>query len=274
MYSHGDRMPEIDVPGVGKVDRKYVIGGAVLIAVILAVAYYRHSKNQPAAGTDSTTATSSTDPNAVDPATGLTYAEEASQQGGYMYGDVGYGGNYGGGFGGFGGFGTGTGTTGTTGITTNSEWLAQAESDLSGTYDAGSLTVALTKVLGGVAVTTAQRDMFLQAKGIEGDPPQGYPQPIKLVNPGQGGTKPGKVTGVKVTGHSPHTVSLAWNPVSGATGYIIAYGKKTPGQFHTTSSTHGVTVGNLTAKTRWAFNVTASNGSGNGPVSSTVSVTI
>lgn len=95
--------------------------------------------------------------------------------------------------------GAGTGTTSSTGsLTTNTEWLAKAENVLPNGHSSTVVT-ALTKVLGGVAVTHAQRALFLEAKGVVGSPPDGYP-PIKLTDTGgHPSSPPGK--GVK-----PHSV--------------------------------------------------------------------
>jgi len=71
---------------------------------------------------------------------------------------------------------TATGTTtsvGSTSIETNSEWAAAAVSQIGG--DASTVQTAIASVLGGVAVTTAQKNIFLEAVGLLGQPPQGYP---------------------------------------------------------------------------------------------------
>src|SRR6266700_4026600 len=63
----------VNRPGAGPVKKSWVLAGVAVLAGILGVAYYRHSKNAPAAA-----AGTSQDPNAIDPATGLTYGEEAA----------------------------------------------------------------------------------------------------------------------------------------------------------------------------------------------------
>jgi hypothetical protein len=86
---------------------------------------------------------------------------------------------------------------GTTTISTNAEWLTEAEQYLGNTT---SVQAALTKVLGGIAVTDAQKTIFDEAIGIAGNPPQGYP-PISITT-----TSPApaaaKITVPSVTGES------------------------------------------------------------------------
>jgi hypothetical protein len=87
-------------------------------------------------------------------------------------------------------------TTGT--LSTREEWIEQAESDL----NAPSLGGIAANVFAGIAVSAADKDVFLQAVAIEGQPPGGYPSPIKTTDT-KGAPGPGKsssVTVPKVTG--------------------------------------------------------------------------
>lgn len=84
--------------------------------------------------------------------------------------------------------------TGQSAITTNAQWVQEVDSLFPG------YTQAVAMVLGGVPVTTAQKDQFLEAVGVFGQPPQGYPTPIQTTDtPGQPGTPP-KVTVPNVVG--------------------------------------------------------------------------
>jgi hypothetical protein len=220
-------MPGINIPGIGEVDKKkaLIIGGST-IAVIAIVMIRKKS-----AGTAAAATTTTTDPNAIDPATGIPYsqetggsnslidpstgipyADEANGLGGYNVGGGGSvfdSGNYD-----AAGYPlgsqadlawqaqvSGTSVAGQS-ITTKSEWVAAAEQQLGNTADVAS---ALAKVLGGLPVTVDQQNLFLEAVGIIGQPPGGYP-PIKLTNTaGQPNpTTPGTtmVSVPKVTGMS------------------------------------------------------------------------
>jgi PASTA domain len=184
---------DISVPGLGEVPKKYAIG-AVAVAAGLGVIVYIRARNtaKTAAAADTSTATADTsgydptiDPstgipyaeeNAIDPSTGIPYAEENSGMGTSDYG-------------GAGAYGTGYDAAGypigssqdiawsqqqTTGITTNNEWVQEAiGGSLPG--DPGTIQTALSAVLGGLTVTTAQKNLFLEAVGVLGNPPQGYP---------------------------------------------------------------------------------------------------
>jgi hypothetical protein len=181
-------MPDdIKVPGIGNLPKKYAIG-AVAVAAGLGVIVYIRSRNAAqsaasAGAADATaTDTSGTDPNAIDPDTGIPYSEES---GSYDYGGDNYGGDYSG-ESGYDSAGYPIGSSAdlqyqdeqTSGIQTNDEWVQQA---IGGSVpgDPGTIQAALSAVLGGLTVTNAQKNLFLEAVGILGNPPQGYPTPIK-----------------------------------------------------------------------------------------------
>lgn len=198
----------INVPGMGKVDKKYAIAG-VLVAVGLGVVVYIRSRNAAsnAAASDTTSAASDDsgtgDDSGIDPATGIPYAEEQADD----YDDDADGGDA------YSEDDTDLDAAGypigsaqdlayqeeqNTGITTNDEWLEEAlNGDVPG--DASTIQTACAGVLAGLTVTTAQKDLFLEAVGILGEPPQGYPTPIKTSDTA---SQPGSTAGtVKV----PHT---------------------------------------------------------------------
>jgi hypothetical protein len=218
----------IKLPGVGPVKTPVALAAGGVVVGILIYAYWRRSKTN---ATDTTTATTDAS-TAIDPSTGLTYAEEAAGGGGTGYGYPSYGGYSGGGQYSQNGYdvygnplpaptGLGGGA-----ITTNNDWATQAETVLQGAGVTQAVaTAAVTRVLGGLTVTSTQRDYFLQAVGTLGQPPQGYPTPIKVTDPGTGGPIGGAQlrapSGLHSTGHSKHTVSLAWKPVAGAIGYRV-----------------------------------------------------
>lgn len=179
-------MPDdIKVPGLGDVPKKYAIGAVATAAGLGVIVYIRSRKAAQTAASagaaNAATATSGYDPNAIDPATGIPYSQES---GSYSYGADNYGG-YGGG-GGYDNAGYPLGSsadlqyqqTQLSGIQTNDEWVQQA---IGGSVpgDPGTIQAALSAVLGGLTVTTAQKNLFLEAVGILGNPPGGYPVPIK-----------------------------------------------------------------------------------------------
>jgi PASTA domain-containing protein len=193
-------MADIKIPGVGPVDKKKALAiGAAVAAAIVVVVIRRKSAASAAAATPAATDTTGIDPatgipyadeqssnDLVDPATGVPYADE---QNGLTSFDTGSGdsalssSNFD-----AAGYPIGSeadlawqaqqdgtsvsGSNPTTAITSNSQWLAAAEAQLG---DTSAITQALTKVLGGVAVTSAQQQIFMEAVGIIGQPPGGYP---------------------------------------------------------------------------------------------------
>lgn len=192
---------DIKIPGFGEVDRKKALiigGGVAAVAVVLVI---RQRKNAAAAAaaaavpsTDTTDSgdDTATDPS-IDPLTGIPYADEVDEAdsadefdsggngavnsaddydaAGYPVGsaaDLAWQAQQ-----------EGIATTPTSaaasnGITTNEQWIEAAEAQMG---DTSTVSAALSKVLGGLPVTTAQDQIFLEAVGILGSPPGGYPTP-------------------------------------------------------------------------------------------------
>lgn len=210
----------VHLPGVGPVSKTYVFAGVGITAGILIWAYYKHSKTAKAAApvpTDTTGTATGTD---------YTQAGTLSDYGqGYGYGQP------------FSRFGydlygnptpapTGAGSAGVT--TSNTAWVAAAEADLQNAgYDIATVGAALSKVLAGIGVTPEQRDIFLQAVGVEGNPPQGYPQPIKVTTSGP--PPPPTPPPAAVPSNIPNArfvryVNVSWNDVARGEGVFGANG--------------------------------------------------
>ncbi|MFJ4078947.1 chitinase [Streptomyces iakyrus] len=102
-----------------------------------------------------------------------------------------------------------------------------------------------------------------------------YADDVSVFGPdGGGGTDPGpKVpaapSGLRVSGTTSSSVSLAWNPVSGATGYTV----HRDGTKVTAVSGTSATVTGLAASTSYSFQVTATNAAGESPKSAAVTGT-
>ncbi len=160
--------------------------GTLAALGLASVLYYRH--RQAAAAAD-TADSSGTDTTAAD--SGSAYGTGTG--GGYA-GDPYGGGSYG--TGGFSGTGGATGTD----LTTREAWMAEAENILPNGHSA-TVRSALLGVLGGLTVSSSDRSVFLEAVGVLGDPPGGYPNPIR-VHDTTGHPAPGKVTVPDVKGET------------------------------------------------------------------------
>ncbi len=191
---------KVKIPGLGDVDKKKATYAGAAVAIgIAGVVYIRRRKTASGTGQNAPGGVSGTD-SGIDPATGIPYADEGGTSGidpstGIPYSEEsGNTGIYGSSnnLGNFDAAGYPLGSTAdlawqaaqegdTTAITTNSQWITEAESGII-PGDVSTISAALSKVLGGVAVTSDQRDLFLEAVGALGNPPQGYPQPIKLTD--------------------------------------------------------------------------------------------
>lgn len=185
-------MPDdVKLPGLGEVPKKYLLWGGIAAAGIIGVIVIRGRANA-SAGTpaDTTGTTADTSGTGTD---GSSYVDPGAY-GAYDTSGLGGGSAYDYGTGGTGfdavGYPIGSqadiqwqaqqygGITGTaTQVTTNSQWVTEALGNVPG--DSGTVRSALSHVLAGLTVTTAQKDLFLEAVALNGQPPQGYPQPIK-----------------------------------------------------------------------------------------------
>jgi len=204
--------------------------GIIAAGGLIAVIVWRRQASQ-AAATQGTTASSGS----IDPQTGFPVGsaedEQALQQmqAGYSTG-FGYDP-----FSGYNPFpvppasGSGSSSTGGGGskdIQNNDQWLTEAEKVLPNGHSS-TVETALASVLGGLTVTWSQRALFLEAKGILGDPPGGYPTPIKTQH--SGGDHGGSTQKVRV----PETAGMQYDA---AVASIHAAGLKT----HAATPPHGI----------------------------------
>ncbi|MET9729138.1 glycoside hydrolase family 18 protein [Streptomyces sp. NPDC006458] len=166
-----------------------------------------------------------------------TYTLSAWVQGGYTY--------------------LGAAGTGTTDVST---WTPDSSSwkQLSTTFSTGASTTSVTVYLHG---------WYGQAAYLADD--------VSVFGPDGGGgtdpgpTVPGTPAGLAVSGTTSTSVSLAWNAVSGATGYNV-YRDSTK---VTAVSGTSATVTGLAASTAYSFQVTATNAAGESPRSTAVTGT-
>jgi hypothetical protein len=189
----------------------------------------------------------------IDPLTGEAYLTEAQQYGSVSAAEQalsGSGSGYGYGAGvGYNSYSTGTPTTGTTttevastGYTTNAQWVAAATAGLEALgYSASDVNSALAAYLANLPETATQAGITQTAINEYGPPPVGSYTIVmasSTTTAAAGSTAAGSTANgsapsvidvapsgfrvVNVTGGD--NVNLAWNPVKGATGYVIAYG--------------------------------------------------
>ncbi|MFI8203293.1 chitinase [Streptomyces sp. NPDC085937] len=167
---------------------------------------------------------------------GSTYRLTGWVQGGYAYLGV-----------------TGTGTTDV------STWTPDSGSwkQLSTSFSTGANTTSVT----------------VYTHGWYGQQPY-YVDDVSVLGPDGGGggdpepTVPGTPGGLTVSGTTATSVTLAWNAVSGATGYTVYR----DGTRVTAVSGTSATVTGLAASTSYSFQVAAANAAGESPKSAAVSV--
>ncbi|MEU9660189.1 chitinase [Streptomyces chartreusis] len=166
-----------------------------------------------------------------------TYTLSAWVQGGYTYLGV-----------------TGTGTTDVSTWTPDSSSWTQ----LSTTFTTGASTTSVSVYTHGWYGQAAYYADDLSVFGPDGG---GGTDPTPTI--------PGAPGGLAVSGTSSSSVSLAWNTVSGATGYNVYRG----GTKVTAVTGTSATVTGLAASTSYSFQVTATNSAGESPKSAAVTGT-
>lgn len=183
----------INVPGLGATKKTYVYVGAAAVAGILAIAYYRRASQPPVSA-----------PVETGPNPDLVPDSE--------YESVGS---------------TDTGSWDLTGgtISTNAEWTQRATTYLANTgWSPQFVQTALGAFFQREGLTKEQQDAVKAAIAAFGPPPKDGPWPIKGL---EGGDKPPATTrlekpqNVRVTGVTRNSVSIAWDPVPGATSYAV-----------------------------------------------------
>jgi len=244
---------EVTVPGVGPVEKKYVYWAAGITAGIVLYAYWKHRSSSAAPAL------------VTDPTTGALAATGGSPPPIDTSG--------------------GSGTPGM--ITNNQQWTQDVLNKMGavgGDEEAHILSV-LGKYLNKVALQPDEIDIVRQAWALSGKPPEG-PDNFIIASTGTGTgtppppsgggtggvTAPGAVTGLHVTqnvqaGPSNDHIAVAWNPVSGATGYHVTFDDPwNLGQFAQDVSGTSASFSNIQALGQHVrINVTAHNSAGNGP---------
>ena len=228
-----------DLPLVGKVSRGWLLvvagGSAAAIGYVL---WRRHKAGTAAAAVSASPAAAATagdpyppdgttgnpsDPNSVDPETGLTYGDEQLDGGGF--GGSGFGAFGFPGAGGGGGGGGGGGAGGGPPFTTNAAWATYAEQQLAGIVDPTALSAALGVYLTGRPASSDQVSLIDQAIAIAGYPPTAGPgnNPPGIVQGGGGGggSAVNPVTGLHQTQVGYTGADIAWTASQGATGYTV-----------------------------------------------------
>lgn len=256
-------MPTMNIPGIGSVEKKYVIVGAAGIAGFVGFMYLRsrNTANSDTSATDTTTDTSATDEagygaDTFDPSAYSDYYGGGSVP---VYQSP---------------INQTIPVTSDQQITTDAAWdsaAVAAAGDMGA--DPGALSSALGRFLAGLCLSDAQADLVRQAEGMFGRPPQSPQLEIHIcpaTGTGGTGTKLGAPSGFHATKATKSSVCLAWNALPDSQGYHI---KITGGGLNHTVVTHNLTycVGSLKKSTTYTFAVMGYNAAGTGTASANVS---
>lgn len=262
----------IKIPGVGPVKAEYAYAGGAVVVGILAVAYYRHKKNAAAAAASAASADTSgtatdTSGSAYDPSSGYSPTGYGSGYGNCPYGRDVYGNCL------------PAPTGASSAYTNNNDWMSAAEEALANAgIDTTVSATAISKVLAGLTVTTAQKQIFLEAIGILGQPPQGYPQPIHVSDPSGGDRGSLGAPGTpSISAVDQHGASVSWTaPATGTADHYEIWTREGSGRNTKagTSSSTSFRIGYFKPHTSHAVWVNGIDSSGNrGPSSAAANFT-
>jgi hypothetical protein len=168
--------------------------------------------------------------------------------------------------------------------TTNAAWSQYVQQQLATIgYDPETVAGAIGAYLAQIPLTPTQAGIVQVALAECGPPPQGeysiIPQGTGsgtgtgtgTTTPTSGGPVTVAPTGFRVVSVTGNNVNLAWNPVAGATGYVIAYGPTSGSQAYKQGvgggSTSAATVAGVGAGSagKHYFELWATPASANGP---------
>lgn len=223
----------VHVPAFGTVKKKTAVyGGIGAVVFVVAIYWYRQHQASKATGAATSpapigttdpyppdgTVGDTTDPNSTDPATGMTYGDEAA---GYTAG-VGTGQFFPG--------GSNTDTTGTTTTTggppfnTNAAW-AQFVEQAMGSTGSDAIAAAIGHYLAGAELTDAEVTTAQEATAIGGVPPVpgpgNFPPSFRTKNPpGHQQNAHNPVKGLKVDARTTQA-DVSWDAEPNATHYLV-----------------------------------------------------
>lgn len=251
-------MPNVTIPGIGPVDRKYAIAGGASIVVIAGIAWWRYKNAAPVE--------TSGDGVPVDDTTGLNETVDGSPA---VSDYVSPGGSQ-----------LPTVEDNNPSPTTNAEWTRQAIAYLTDNgYDTIAVTTALGKYFARASLTASQADIVRVANAALGPPPVGT-FTITVSNgsttttpPATGNTSIKAPTGLKTWGNGSTrlTVPLQWTKVANAVGYRIYRNGVSENIGHSVDTKS--TVGGLQPNTTYKFHVRAIDSNGKtGPASGVLTV--
>lgn len=183
---------DVDVPAVGRVDKKWVYAGVATVAGIVGFAWWKRRSATPSyVPPDPTTGTDSADP---------VYRNPAPQF-------------------------TGGGDAGTLPPTTDPEWSQRVLETLNW-LEPAYLGDILGKYVGGQGLTWEEAAVIRGAWAVVGRPPSNKP----IIMRTDGGSTPGvpntsmapsAPSNLHITEVTASSVSLAWDPVPGAMDYTV-----------------------------------------------------
>lgn len=226
----------VDVPVVGSVDKRVLLGVGGVAAVFIGWKYYQ-SRSAVAYDPNG----EAVDPGMEDPGVLPSVSGAVSPDNSYGLPDSSSGG--------------GTDSYGFTG-TTNAQWTQYAANQLSQGSDAWPYSVivtALGKYIANRALTAKEQEIVQAAKALAGEAPEGS----HVIIPGGDVKVTVAPTGVKVVSTTTTSVTLSWNKVDGADSYRVYRSGASTNVGATDGGNTTITVTGLQPNTDYTFQVAA-----------------
>lgn len=238
----------VDVPVVGSVDKRVLLGVGGVAAVFVGWKYYQ------ARGAAAYDPDAAVDPGMEDPGILPSVSGAVRDDNGYGLAD---------------GSGSGTDAYGFTG-TTNAQWTQYAAGQLSqasDTWSYGEIVSALGKFITNKALSSKDQEIVQAAMAVAGPAPEGS----HVIIPGGDTKMTVAPTGLKVVGTTTTSVTLSWTKVAGAPSYRVYRSGASGNVGATDGANNTITIGGLQSNTEYSFQVAADSMSDvPGPKSSAV----
>jgi chitodextrinase len=240
---------KVDLPGVGQVDKRVVLGVGGVAVVFVGWKWWQARDAAAYDPEGEPVDPGMEDPGVLPPVAGAVRPDN----------DYGLPGDE----------NTGSGSYGFTGRT-NSQWTQYATGQLtaSESWSYTAIVSALGKYLKGKPLSTDEQNIVQAAIAVAGYPPESPNAPIV---PGGNTKMTVAPTGVRVVSTTTNTATLSWSPVAGAESYRVYRSGASTNIGATDHPNTSITVSGLSPNTEYSFQVAADSiGQEPGPKSASV----
>lgn len=230
----------VNLPQIGKVDKKWVVAGVAITGGIVGYAYWKRRQNSGVTYLSDSTTGGTGDDSAYAPPVGGRQQEVDVPN---------------------------------TAISSNSKWTEEVIAALGNIgLDSGYVSSTLGKYLNSQKLTNDEANVVRQAWALKGRPPESPNLTIMLLNESgsngeqsTNGQPPGIPANIRQSGMTPSSITVSWDPVPGALDYEYYEESDFGGSIPRKTTSTTVTWGGLIHGVEHTFYVKARNSYGSSP---------